>query len=145
MLIHAQFELIHLAVGHNVGVLSQELPPPEEVTVHKRYHYNPCPLDQPLLPELFLHALTKPECYPSNILQSRVPKKLNVGILGPLSSASNPIGWGVHVIEGPHWVNIAIYCLVSAILSVVATILWAALKRDEQGARGSGNISWACR
>lgn len=65
-------------------------------------------------------------------------KKLNEGIRGPLNSATDTVGWGVRIIEGPHLWNLLIYCLASLIMSLLCTALWGSLKHDMQGATGIG-------
>ena len=87
---------------------------------------------------MFLHAMLHPEYYEGFILQNRVPKKLATGISGALGSALNPVGWGVHIHEGPDNLAIALYCMCSLLISLVATLLWSILRRDVQGGTSIG-------
>ncbi|KAF2493732.1 hypothetical protein BU16DRAFT_53033 [Lophium mytilinum] len=134
---YIKFELFRHLRGYNAGHLSQEIPPETEVKAH-RYHYDPCPLNPPLPSSIFLHALRHPEYYDGQRLQDRMPKKLQDGILGALGSAFSPIGWGVHIHEGPNKLAIAIFVSLTLLASLVAAALWSVLKKDAQGGLGIG-------
>jgi hypothetical protein len=126
---------MHSGDAHNLAVLSKELPPEDEVQ-QRRYHYDPCPLNFPIPPQMFLHAMLSPECYRGSVLQERIPKKLSTMV-----SSSETVGWGMYIVQGPHWLAITVYVSASLILSVVLALLWALLRHgDVQGGFGIGSF-----
>ncbi|KAF2802092.1 uncharacterized protein BDZ99DRAFT_209142 [Mytilinidion resinicola] len=139
---YTKFELFRHHRGYNAGHLAQEIPPELEVRA-QRYHYDPCPLNPPLPSSVFLHALRHPEYYEGQRLQDRMPKKLHDGILGALGSAFSPIGWGVHIHDGPNKFAIAIFVSLTILASLVAAALWIALRKDVQGGTGIGQYAVA--
>jgi hypothetical protein len=57
-------------------------------------------------------------------------------------SSSDPVGWGMYIIEGPHWPAIIVYVSVSLFLSMVLALLWTLLRHgDVQGGFGIGSFA----
>lgn len=107
----------------------------------KRYHYRPCPLNLiPPLPEnAFLHAFFSPGAHTRNFWLDRLPKKLNDILECSGSNGNNlPVGWGIHIVEGPNWLVLTCtFILVLAVSGIVA-VVWSVTKRDVQGGMGIG-------
>jgi len=121
-----------------VGILHKPvaLPPKAEVDA-KRYHYNPCPLENelPICSDLFLHYLFYCSSPSRNLIWlPRIPRKLDTSIIA--SPAPVSFGWGVHIDEGPDYLKILVLEVVCLALSGIAALLWELLKQDFSGAMG---------
>lgn len=67
----------------------------------------------------------------------RLPKKLKESILDS-NNNDLPVGWGVHINEGPDYHVICAFVLLGLVISGVLSICWATLTKDVQGAFGMG-------
>lgn len=117
-----------LGHDHNLGIISKEFPPECEVR-DRRYLYDPCPLDHPIPTNHFLHALLHPECYQEAILHPKAPKKLNSRIAErtpPGTEENNPIGWAIHIVEGPNLLGTVLYTFAAVCLSLLFIAMWSA-------------------
>ena len=95
-------------------------------------------MNPPPIPDnVFLHNLTSKGNHPRLIWEKRLPKKLNEQLYN--SSDELPVGWGIHILEGPHWTNILWTMLVFLLISGLVTGLWSGLKHDIQGGAGLGS------
>lgn len=123
---------------YRVGILDKPLAlPPKSEVVAKRYHYDPCPLENelPISSDLFLHYLFS-GCIPSRhlIWLPRIPRKLDQSIFA--STAPVSYGWGVHIDEGLDYLKVFVLNLVILGVSGAAALLWDIYKQDFQGAMG---------
>jgi hypothetical protein len=112
---------------HNLGIIRKELPPESEVR-DRRYLYDPCPLDDPIPTNHFLHALLHPGCYQEAILHPKAPKKLNSRIVGRAprgTDEKNPIGWAIHIEEGPDLLGTVLYIFAVVCVSLLFVVTWS--------------------
>ncbi|KAL9118045.1 MAG: hypothetical protein Q9187_005412 [Circinaria calcarea] len=134
-----QFVQFSLEERHQVGILDFPLAlPPETEVIAKRYEYDPCPLrpPPPIPSHIFLHYLNSSREHPRSLWLDRLPKKLTESI--KQSTDPLPIGWGIHIIEGPNrramfWITVLI-----VLLSIIVSTTWTAVKGDIQGGFGLG-------
>lgn len=121
-----------------VGILHKPVALPPKIEVdNKRYHYDPCPLENelPISPDLFLHYLFS--CSSPSRHQTwlpRIPRKLDLSIFASTAPAS--FGWGVHIDEGPDYLKVFVLNLAILSVSGVAALLWDTYRHDFQGAMG---------
>lgn len=91
-------------------------------------------------PEIFVHYLEHDaEKYTSSrfIWTPRLPKRKG----NRLIDCDIPTyGWGIYIKEGPNRLFVFWMVIVSAVLSIVLSLLWAGLKGDVQGASGLGTL-----
>ena len=132
-------EWVHFSLEerHRVGILHRPMAvPPKEEVVSKHYEYAPCPLDAlpPIPDNIFLHYFTNPGPHRRPLWLQRLPKKVEVSILG--SNDELVTGWGIHIIEGPNWVAVWLVALCITCTSGVFRTLWAVYRSDVSGAFG---------
>ena len=126
-------EFVRFCAGerHRVSILEKPLALPlEEEFIGKHYQYQPYPLKPPtpIRSNVFVHYLNSAAKHPRSVWMDRLPKKLQESIQN--SSEPLPIGWGIHIIEGPNrpaifWMLVLFVCL-----SLLASFMWTVLKRD---------------
>ncbi|KFY56912.1 hypothetical protein V497_05874 [Pseudogymnoascus sp. VKM F-4516 (FW-969)] len=123
---------------YRVGILHKPVALPPRIEVdEKRYHYDPCPLNNelPISSDLFLHYLFSCSAPSRNLIWlHRIPRKLHHSIFASTAPAS--FGWGVHINEGPDYLKVFMLNLVILGVSGVAALLWDIYRHDFQGAMG---------
>ncbi|KFZ13622.1 hypothetical protein V501_03613 [Pseudogymnoascus sp. VKM F-4519 (FW-2642)] len=121
-----------------VGILHKPVALPPQIEVdEKRYHYDPCPLENelPISSDLFLHYLFSCSIPSRHLIWlPRIPRKLDHSIFA--STAPVSYGWGVHIDEGPDYLKVFILNLVILGVSGAAAALWDIYRHDFQGAMG---------
>ncbi|KAF5616463.1 uncharacterized protein FTJAE_12956 [Fusarium tjaetaba] len=127
-----QFTLWNLRHGY-ISVCSrpQSIPPHDS----REYEYAPKPLRNPppMPPEVFIHFLNHNEDdhQPGKrIWLPRLPKRLSKRVIDCDEGCE---GWGIHVIEGPNRGMIFLVMILTIFGSVLATILWSAIRGDIPG------------
>lgn len=134
-----QFVRFCIEERHRVGILEKPLAlPPEEEVIAERYQYKPCPLrpPPPIPSNIFVHYFNSSANHPRSVWIDRLPKKLRESIQN--SHEPLPIGWGIHIIEGPNRHAIFWMLVLFACLSLLASCMWTVLKGDIQGGFGVG-------
>ena len=122
--------------GHRVSILKDNsFPSKEDVS---QYHYTPCDEDPPMPSDTFMHLMKCSRAASQYDWFHRLPKKLFTSITR--SSETLPKGWGVHIFEGPDYVNI--YFTVICVLSVCTALVVAYVvkTKDVSGAAGIGSF-----
>jgi len=125
--------------GTRIALGNPELPPECEVS-SQRYEYNPRPQDlEEVMPNhVFFHFFfSRPNGHQKPKWIYRLPKKLKESILDS-NNNDLPVGWGVHINEGPDYHVICAFVLLGLVISGVLSICWATLTKDVQGAFGMG-------
>ncbi|KAF5637169.1 hypothetical protein F52700_4906 [Fusarium sp. NRRL 52700] len=127
-----QFTLWNLRHGY-ISVCSrpQSMPPHDS----REYDYAPKPLRNPppMPPEVFIHFLNHNEDdrHPGKrIWLPRLPKRLSKRVIDCDEGCE---GWGIHVIEGPNRAMIFLVMILTIFGSVLATMLWSAMRGDLPG------------
>ncbi|KAM6478607.1 hypothetical protein HDV62DRAFT_370831 [Trichoderma sp. SZMC 28011] len=94
----------------------------------------------PMPPEVFVHYLEhgdgdlSPNRY---TWLPRLPKRRNHKVV---ECGEATEGWGIHVIEGPNRTAVFWIVMVTISISILASVLWTALKGDIQGGMGLGAL-----
>ena len=86
-----------------VGTMANPSVPPEIEVREGRYHYIPCPIDEPPMPSnVFMHYFTSAaNVHNTNLWGSRLPQKLGASLF--FSNEPLSTGWGILIVEGPNW------------------------------------------
>ena len=143
-----QFVQFIVECGREVSIVKKHCYPSKQDVEGKKYHYSPCPIEPypPMPSEAFMHKMKcARRAYKSGNVPparsfwlDRLPKKLQ----GPVSRSSEPqsMEWGVHILEGPDYVNMyfTLICTLSACLALVA--VYTVKTRDVAGAAGIGSM-----
>ena len=125
-----------------IGICDSELPPRSEIDC-QRYDYTPCSLKPcEVMPNhLFLHYFYDPAPHYNNKWMRRMPKKLKRSIFS--STEQIPVGWGLHIIQGPNLRMISMVLFIGLVISGVFSVIWAVFSKDIQGAFGVGGYAVA--
>ena len=121
--------------GHRVSILKDNsFPSKEDVS---QYHYTPCDDDPPMPSDTFMHLMKCSREASRYDWSHRLPKKLFTSITR--SRETLPKGWGVHIFEGPDYVNVyfTIICVLSVCTALVVT--YVVMTKDVSGAAGIGS------
>ena len=124
---------------HRVSILKKNSFPSIEDVSRKEYHYHPCPPDRdpPMPSDTFMHLMKCPRTSSKYNWFHCLPKKLSASITR--SSEDLPKAWGVHIVEGPNYVNI-IFTIMCALLVCTGLVVAYAMKtKDVSGAAGIGS------
>jgi hypothetical protein len=140
--IDVHFVQFSLENRYRVGIHDKPLALPDQtdMTLHG-YGYDPCPMVPmpPIAANIFLHHLFKPEAHPRRVWCGRMPKKLHRSILQSTGDRDTlVVGWGVHIIEGPHIFNILLMMFIILLGTTLVSVTWAAVREDVQGGFGIG-------
>lgn len=111
-----------------------DLPPEAEVKNLGNYHYHPCPtpVANPCLSIPYLHSLLSPGKHQHRFWTHRTPKKLKE-MLRYQNDLVDVIGWGVHIIEGPNYLAIALLVAISLLLSITLALAYSLTTHDVSG------------
>lgn len=110
--------------------------PPE---THKdEYRYRPIPAEviPPIGENHLMHLYDYPEdAEDTAICLDKVPKKLRER-LGVCPQRGTGLGWGIHFVEGLHWIKLWILGFIGLLMSIAFGIAWACVRTDVQGGFG---------
>jgi hypothetical protein len=67
------------------------------------------------------------------VLHQKIPKKLRVRLEACPTKGSS-VGWGLHFVEGLNWLVVFIYGSTGFAISLIAALIWVAVRDDVQGA-----------
>lgn len=102
------------------------LPPKTDVDLGN-YHYHPCPpdADNPCLQIAYLHSLLAPgHTHQHKFWTRRTPKKLRE-TLRYRDDEADVVGYGVHVVEGPSYLALAVLAANLLVLSFVLGLAYS--------------------
>lgn len=109
--------------------------PPED---KKDYDYLPRPAEliPPVGPNHMMHLYEHPDhAEDEATCLGKVPKKLREKLqLCP--NRGTGLGWGVHFVEGLHWVKVWAFGFVGLLASALFGVVWSVLRDDVQGGFG---------
>jgi hypothetical protein len=135
-----QFELIPVKMDSCPKVLEEcALPPTDEVTRRRNYHYAPCPRDilNPALSIPYLHSFFAPGgVHLKDFWVQRTPKKLHTRIRDQPHPSGQPavIGWGVRIDERLNWRAWSVLAQLLIVLTLLFALVYAAVARDVSAA-----------
>lgn len=136
-LIKIRFVKFELHRKELVDILkTNEVIPPENKK--NEYRYNPTPPETipPVGENHMMHLYDHPEdADDAAVCLDRIPKKLRER-LKVCPQRRTGLGWGVHFVEGFHWVKFCIMGLIGLISCVGFGICWSRFKDDVQGGFG---------
>lgn len=99
------------------------------------YNYEPMPAEvmPPIGSNLLMHLLENPEdAEVLPVLYRKIPKKIRDKLTAcPVKGSS--VGWGLQFVEGMNWFAFLVYGCFGFVLSLLAALVWVALKSDVQG------------
>ncbi|KAI1324067.1 hypothetical protein F5Y16DRAFT_323693 [Xylariaceae sp. FL0255] len=157
---YVKFELINRKItGECIGNYVKNSIPELKEIMKREYELSPYPpslRDVPLQSHVFMHTFLNPGDHTSGNAVRQLPKKLGCEpkcvsqqqrqqpqqsqqsqrLPGPPDVP--PIGWGIHIIEGPN--TAVVSALLGAALCLVTfmVLIWSASRDDIQGATGIG-------
>ena len=110
--------------------------PPEGKKDEYRYRPMPAELIPPVGENHMMHLYEHPEeAEDTAVCLNKVPKKVRER-LQVCPQRGTGLGWGVHFIEGLHWVKLWMLGLSGLIASVLFGVCWSILRDDVQGGFG---------
>ena len=126
--------------GHRVSILNPNSFPSEEDVSRQEYYYTPCPPrdDPPMPSDTFMHLMKCPREASRYDWFHRLPQKLSTSITR--SSEALPKAWGVHIFEGPDYVNIYFTVICVLLVCTALVVAYVVKTKDVSGAAGIGSF-----
>ncbi|QKX59469.1 uncharacterized protein TRUGW13939_06603 [Talaromyces rugulosus] len=118
-----------------VNIKSPSLPPEVEITVHRNWHYHPCPReveDFQINQTFLLHLFEPGHAFLDDAWLELFPKKLRSKLV--YESGKITVAWGIQIVEGLNAIAIAWMLCLIFIISVILAVIYAACTKDVGGA-----------
>lgn len=110
--------------------------PPEAKNDEYRYRPLPAEVVPPVGENHMMHLYEHPEdADDTAVCLDKIPKNFQERLLVSPQKVTG-LGWGIHFVEGLHWMKLWILGLTGLLASVVFGVLWSTLKNDVQGGFG---------